>query len=157
MAAVYAFAADRLETMKARGHGADPPQVKLLKYDYMNTEEIELRVAKARQLHADGCNCCQSVVLAFADLLPVDEPTAAKMAAPFGRGISGLRETCGCVTGMAMVCGLMEQSMIVKGLGNRFREENGDLNCMRLLQLQGRDHSCNDLVACAARLLGETL
>ena len=58
---------------------------------------------------------------------------------------------------MAMVCGLCNQTMMVKGLGNRFREENGDLNCFRLLQQQGRDHSCNDLVACAARLLGENL
>ena len=30
MAAVYAFAADRLGTMKARGHGANLPYVKLL-------------------------------------------------------------------------------------------------------------------------------
>ena len=52
---------------------------------------------------------------------------------------------------------LCDQGMMVKGLGNRFREENGDLNCYKLLQLQGKDHSCNDLVACAARLLGETL
>ena len=113
----------------------------------MDTKEIENRVMKARQLHEQGCNCCQSVVLAYSDLLPIDEQSAAMMASGFGRGISGLRETCGCVTGMAMVCGLCNQTMMVKGLGNRFREENGDLNCFRLLQQQGRDHSCNDLVA----------
>lgn len=123
----------------------------------MDNNEIDKRVAKARQLHEQGCNCCQSVVLAFADRLPIDEPTAAMMASTFGRGISGLRETCGCVTGMAMVCGLCNQGMMTKGLGTRFREENGDLNCFKLLQSQGRDHSCNDLVACAARLLAETL
>ena len=95
----------------------------------MDTKEIEKRVAAARELHNRGMNCCQSVVMAYADMLPVDNDTAMKMCAPFGRGISGLRETCGCVTGMALV----------------------------LLQMQGKDHSCNDLVACAARLLGETL
>lgn len=123
----------------------------------METKEIENRVTAARELHNRGLNCCQSVVMAFADKLPMDEETAMKMCAPFGRGISGLRETCGCVTGMAMVCGLCGQTMMVKGLGNRFREENGDLNCYKLLQMQGKDHSCNDLVACAARLIGETL
>lgn len=123
----------------------------------MDKVEIEQRVGRARQLHEQGCNCCQSVVLAYADLLPVDEQAAAQMASAFGRGISGLKETCGCVTGMALVCGLLDQTMMVKGLGNRFREENGDLNCFSLLQKQGREHSCNDLVACAARLLGETL
>ena len=123
----------------------------------MDTKEIEKRVAAARELHNRGMNCCQSVVMAYADMLPVDNDTAMKMCAPFGRGISGLRETCGCVTGIALVCGLCDQGMMVKGLGNRFREENGDLNCYKLLQMQGKDHSCNDLVACAARLLGETL
>ena len=123
----------------------------------MDTKEIEKRVATARELHNRGLNCCQSVVMAYADKLPVDKETAMKMCAPFGRGMSGLRETCGCVTGMALVCGLCDQGMMVKGLGNRFREENGDLNCFKLLQMQGKDHSCNDLVACAARLLGETL
>jgi len=123
----------------------------------MDKVEIERRVGRARQLHEQGCNCCQSVVLAYADLLPVDEQAAVQMASAFGRGISGLKETCGCVTGMALVCGLLGQTMMVKGLGNRFREENGDLNCFSLLQKQGREHSCNDLVACAARLLGETL
>ena len=123
----------------------------------MDTKEIEARVEAARELHEKGLNCCQSVVMAYADKLPIDNESAMKMASAFGRGISGLRETCGCVTGMAMVCGLCGQGMMVKGLGNRFKEENGDLNCYRLLQLQGKDHSCNDLVACAARLLGETL
>ena len=113
----------------------------------MDNKEIELREAKARQLHQQGCNCCQSVVLAFADLLPVDSQTAAMMASPFGRGMSG----------MALVCGLCNQTAQFKGLANRFREENGDLNCARLLQLQGRDHSCNDLVASAARLLADIL
>ena len=123
----------------------------------MDTKEIESRVAKARALHDKGMNCCQAVVMAYADKLPVDNDTTMKMASAMGRGMSGLRETCGCVTAMALVCGLCDQTMMVKGLGNRFREENGDLNCYKLLQLQGKDHSCNDLVACAARLLGETL
>ena len=119
--------------------------------------EIEQRVKKARELHEKGCNCCQAVVMAYADMLPMDEQTAMNMAAPFGRGISGLRETCGCVTGMALVCGLTGQKMMVKGLGERFRQENGELNCAKLLMAQGKDHSCNDLVACAAKLLGEAL
>jgi len=123
----------------------------------MDTKEIESRVIKARQFHEQGCNCCQAVVAAFQDKLPVDPQTAMNMAAAFGRGMMGTRQTCGCVSAMAMVCGLTGNTMMFKGLANRFREENGELNCPALLQLQGRDHSCNDLVACAARLLAETL
>lgn len=119
--------------------------------------EIEQRVKKARELHEKGCNCCQAVVMAYADMLPIEERAAMDIAAPFGRGISGLKETCGCVSGMAMVCGLTGQKMMVKGLGERFRQENGELNCLKLLQQQSKEHSCNDLVACAAKLLGEAL
>lgn len=123
----------------------------------MEQNEIEMRVARARELHEKGCNCCQAVVMAFADKLPIEEAAATKLAAPFGRGISGLRETCGCVSGMAMVCGLTDNTMMVKGLANQFKTEQGSLNCAQLLQTQGTGHSCNDLVACAARLLAETL
>ena len=63
----------------------------------------EERSEKARALHKQGCNCCQSVVMAYADRLPIDEQQAMDVAAPFGRGISGCREVCGCVSGMAMV------------------------------------------------------
>lgn len=119
--------------------------------------EIDMRVAKARELHANGCNCCQAVVMAYADKLGIDPQAAMQMAQPFGRGLSGLKQTCGCVNGMAMVCGLTDNTMMVKGLANKFQEEHGDLNCFKLLQTQGPNHSCNDLVACAAKLLGETI
>lgn len=123
----------------------------------MEQNEVEMRVARARELHEKGCNCCQAVVLAFADKLPVDEAAASKMAAPFGRGLSGMRETCGCVSGMAMVCGLTDNAMMVKGLASQFKAEQDSLNCAQLLQNQGSGHSCNDLVACASRLLAEML
>jgi len=123
----------------------------------MTPNEINTREAKARQLHEQGYNCCQSVVLAFADLLPIAPEAAAQMSSTFGRGMSGMQQTCGCVSAMAMVCGLCGQSAQFKGLAVRFREENGELNCPALLRLQGRGHSCNDLVACAARLLAESL
>ena len=123
----------------------------------MQPNEITARENRARQLHQQGFNCCQSVVMAFADLLPIPAEQAFNMAAPFGRGLSGLKQTCGCVNGMALVCGLCGQSQASRTLGQRFQEENGELNCFRLLQMQGQGHSCNDLVACAARLLAETL
>lgn len=123
----------------------------------MQPNEITARETRARQLHQQGYNCCQSVVMAFADLLPIPAEQALAMAAPFGRGLSGLKQTCGCVNGMAMVCGLCGQTQAVRPLGQRFQEEHGELNCFRLLQQQGQGHSCNDLVASAARLLAEVL
>ena len=116
---------------------------------------MENRSEKARVLHKSGCNCCQAVVLAYADKLPIDAASASNMAAPFGRGLSGLREVCGCVSGMAMVAGLCGKASSVKMMAEKFREENGDINCGRLLQSGKRP--CNDLVACATKILEENI
>ena len=115
----------------------------------------EERIAKARELHKKGCNCCQSVVLAYADKLPIDVESAAKMSQPFGRGLSGLREVCGCVSGMAMVCGLTDHGDQVKPLAEKFRQSNGDIVCGRLLQMGKKP--CHEMVAEAAGMLADVL
>ena len=99
----------------------------------------------------EGYNCCQAVVLAFKDLLPIDEKTLLEMSSSFGGGISRLRETCGAVSGMAIVLGLLYgysdpksqekktnhyarvQEVILK-----FEEKNHSLVCRELLKLQDR-------------------
>lgn len=109
----------------------------------------------ARQLHRTGCNCCQAVVMAYADRLPIDKENAMKVAAPFGRGLAGCREVCGCVSGMAMVCGLTGHNDDVRPLIERFRESNGDIVCGRLLQMGKKP--CPEMVAEAAGLLAEVI
>lgn len=94
-------------------------------------------------------------MLAYVDKLGMDVDTAKRMASTFGRGISGLREVCGCVSGMAMVCGLTENGEFTKGLAEKFRASNGDLNCGKLLQMGKKP--CNELVAEAAGLLQEVV
>ena len=101
----------------------------------MNKEE---RMNSARALHKQGYNCCQSVVMAFADKLPIDKEAALNVAAPFGRGLAGTREVCGCVSGI-----------------ERFREDNGDIVCARLLAAGKRP--CPDMVAYAAGLLADII
>ena len=115
----------------------------------------EERMEKARALHKQGCNCCQSVVMAYADRLPIDEQQAMDVAAPFGRGISGCREVCGCVSGMAMVCGLTGHTADVRPLIEKFRAEEGDIVCGRLLQMGKKP--CPEMVADAAGMLAEIL
>ncbi|MBR1799773.1 MAG: C_GCAxxG_C_C family protein [Bacteroidales bacterium] len=111
----------------------------------------EQRIEQARNHHHAGCNCCQAVVLAYSDILPIDSQTAQKVSAPFGRGIAGCREVCGCVSGMAMVCGLTDKTENVRPLIETFRADNGDIVCSRLLQMGKKP--CNELVAYAAGLL----
>ena len=115
----------------------------------------EERKEKARALHKQGCNCCQAVVMAYADKLPIKPEDAMNVAAPFGRGLSGCREVCGCVSGMAMVCGLTGHTADTRTLIERFREVEGDIVCGRLLQAGKRP--CNEMVADAAGLLSDIL
>lgn len=111
----------------------------------------EERIDRAKSLHKQGCNCCQSVVMAYADRLPIEAEHAMNMAAPFGRGLAGTREVCGCVSGMAMVCGLTGHVADTRTLIEQFRSENGDIVCGRLLQMGKKP--CNELVGYAAGLL----
>ena len=115
----------------------------------------EERMERARTLHTSGCNCCQSVVMAYADKLPIEPENAMNVAAPFGRGIAGTREVCGCVSGMAMVCGLTGHTESVRQLIEQFRADNGDIVCARLLQAGKKP--CPEMVAYAAGLLHETV
>ena len=115
----------------------------------------EERMEKARGLHKQGCNCCQAVVMAYADRLPIDGQNAMDVAAPFGRGLAGTREVCGCVSGMAMVCGLTGHTADVRPLIEKFRTEEGDIVCGRLLA-QGKK-PCGEMVADAAGLLVDVI
>lgn len=110
---------------------------------------------QVRQLHWSGCNCCQAVVMAYADKLHIAAEHAMNVAAPFGRGLAGTREVCGCVSGMAMVCGLTGHTADVRPLIEKFRAEEGDIVCGRLLQMGKKP--CPEMVADAAGLLAETI
>ncbi len=98
-----------------------------------------------------GYNCSQSIILAFADLLPVDESFAMKMASSFGGGMGRLREVCGSVSGMFMVTGFLygydgpETGQIkadhyarIQELAHRFEEAHGTIVCREMLGLSVR-------------------
>lgn len=110
---------------------------------------IMTRREKAEGLFIQGYNCAQSVALAFSDQLPMDEETLAKLSCSFGGGMGRLREVCGAVTGMFLVCGLLygygspETGEIkaahysrIQDLAHRFQEEHrGTYLCRELLGL----------------------
>lgn len=131
-----------------------------------------------------GYNCSQSVVLAFKDLISnADE--LVKISAPFGGGISRMRETCGAVSGMVLVIGSLfgystpetgekKQELYAKTqeLLRIFEEKYGSLTCRELLKLTSkhddptpakRDENfyktrpCMELIGGAAEILEEYL
>ena len=93
--------------------------------------------------------------MAYSDRLPIDKEAAMNVAAPFGRGLAGTREVCGCVSGMAMVCGLTGHTADVRPLIEKFRTEQGDIVCGRLLAAGKKP--CNEMVADAAGYLADIL
>lgn len=106
------------------------------------------RPERAEQLFRDGYNCAQAVFGAYADLFGFDEETAMRIASSFGGGIGRLREVCGAVSGMMLVCGMKrgcavnddpaakkEHYALVQKLAAEFREQNGAIVCRELLAL----------------------
>jgi C_GCAxxG_C_C family probable redox protein len=136
-------------------------------------------VQLAADRFAQGFNCAQSVLSAFAAQSGLSEETALRMAAPFGGGIARQGQVCGALTGALLVLGLRrgqvnpqnndETYRIAQEFMQTFRERNGAILCRDLL---GRDLStpeglpaarqenitarmCPALVRSAAGLLAE--
>ena len=98
-----------------------------------------------------GYNCSQALVLAFSDLLSMDEATLLKLSSSFGGGMGRLREVCGSVSGMFLVAGLLygydgpetgavkaEHYARIQELARRFEEQHGSIVCRQLLGLNIR-------------------
>ena len=154
-----------------------------------NTEKngsvcLKSRGELARELFREGYNCSQAVTLAFADELEargISREMAAGLVSSFGGGLGRLREVCGCVSGMALVCGALEgytdpkaatekqdHYKRIQKLVTAFKDENGSYICRELLagintdtnpMPEARTESyykkrpCAELAACAADIL----
>lgn len=103
---------------------------------------------KAESLFLAGHNCAQAVFLAFDEEIGLPPETMRRLSAGLGGGVGGLRETCGVVTGMAQVLGMLEGSANptdqaakkalyarVQKVGQAFEEQCGSLSCRELLKL----------------------
>ncbi len=105
------------------------------------------RITKAEELFKSGYNCSQSVIGAFCDDLGLDFDTTMKLSEGFGGGIGRMRLTCGAVSGMVMVAGMMLSRGAKDGdtradvygkvqeLAKIFTEQNGTIVCAELLGL----------------------
>ena len=101
----------------------------------------------AKQLFYEGYACSQAIVMAFSDLVDVDQEQLKKLSLPFGGGIGRLRLTCGAFSGMIMVASLLFSNYedveenkiktyeIVQELAKRFEEVHTTLSCEKILEL----------------------
>ena len=143
------------------------------------------RQADGEKYFKMGYNCAQSVVLAFKDILGIDEKTAVTLVSGFGGGFGRMREVCGAVSGMTAVLSAlegycdpgndtakMELYKKVQALMKEFKEINGSYICHELLSLSEgasspvpekrtdayyKKRPCAELVGCACSLLQKHL
>ncbi len=110
------------------------------------------RAEQAADYFLEGYNCSQSVFLAFADRYGLDRETALRLSCTFGGGMGRMRQVCGAVSGMALVCGLetgntdpkdrqkkTENYGQMRKLAEAFREKHGSIVCGELLALSARE------------------
>lgn len=97
----------------------------------------------------EGCNCAQSVLMAYADVLGLTEEQAAMVAVGHGGGMGRLRLHCGAFSAAVMLAGAIEgpdgaskahrpQTYArVQEIYRRFVETNGTVSCAELLGRAG--------------------
>lgn len=116
--------------------------------------------AALRSDTATHYNCAQSVLIPFAKKAGLTEEQANALTANFG---SGMRcgSVCGAVTGALMALGALGYGEAEsRALMQSFRDQLGDLNCSRLLEigmengLDKKEH-CDSMVLTAVELVDE--
>lgn len=103
---------------------------------------LEERLAKARELRAQGYNCSQCVYMVFDDIHGFDPKTSARISAALGGGVGGQHQICGTVSAMSLVVGVAKYEepgkkaalyKDVKEVCADFSERNGSIVCAELL------------------------
>ncbi len=108
------------------------------------------RADVAVEYFKQGCACSQSVLIAFAPLLELDEPQAVRMSAGFAGGMR-LASVCGAVTGAIMVLGLaLGTEECVTREGRAGIAASIDEFVVQFLQRHGA-LTCPDILGCDIR------
>lgn len=111
----------------------------------------EERRERAMSFFRQGYNCCQSVVLTFADVLSeqVTAELLATIGSGFGGGMARMREVCGSFSGVVIMSGFISSATdpanqdgrranyaLVQQFAEEFKKRNGgSIVCRELLGL----------------------
>lgn len=135
--------------------------------------EVNERKQLALKLHAEGCNCAQSVACALCDTVQADRDYLFRSLEGFGAGMGIFSETCGAISGGVALIGCRNSAgyeikkskgatyKIVRRFVEEFRSMNGSTLCSELKGIQTKKplRSCDGCIedACeiAYRLLKE--
>ncbi|MDD6253903.1 MAG: C-GCAxxG-C-C family protein [Candidatus Cryptobacteroides sp.] len=119
----------------------------------------EERRDRAESYFNQGYNCCQSILLAFADILEDNCLATRDMliaaGSGFGGGMGRMREVCGAFSGLVAISGFISPAMnpknmeertgnytLVQDFAGQFKEANGgSIICRELLGLARKPSS----------------
>ena len=129
----------------------------------MNEMTLDERMDYAAQRKKE-MNCCQAVLVAFADKLGKGEDDLLRLGSGFGSGMATMEGTCGALVGAIMVSSLLsaegEARSNSRAIMSRFKELCGGATICR--DLKGIETgkmlcSCEDCVRNAVLATGEAL
>ena len=129
----------------------------------MNEMTLDERMGYAAQRKKE-MNCCQAVLVAFADKLGKSEDDLLRLGSGFGSGMATMEGTCGALVGAIMVSSLLspdgEARNNSRAIMSRFKELCGGATICR--DLKGIETgkvlcSCEDCVRNAVLSAGEAL
>ena len=129
----------------------------------MNEMTLDERMGYAAQ-RTKEMNCCQAVLVAFADKLGKGEDDLLRLGSGFGSGMATMEGTCGALVGAIIVSSLLspdgEARNNSRAIMSRFKELCGGATICR--DLKGIETgkmlcSCEDCVRNAVLSAGEAL
>lgn len=130
---------------------------------------MEKLLQKAAELHGQGYNCAQAVMLPFCEVLGVDETLFKRAAEGFGAGMGNRLQACGALSGAVMVAGLACADVkdpaskkstyeVCSRISEQFVAECGSSVCAEIKGIDGKPLcSCEACIACGVRLAAEVL
>ena len=125
----------------------------------------------ALELHKQKFNCAQSVACAFCNVMGYDPQTVFKMSEAFGFGM-GSMGTCGAVSGMAIVIGMMKSDgdldnpktknkcyNLMREATAKFEQKNKSIICKDIKGVETGEvlRSCDGCIEDAVAILDELL
>lgn len=128
---------------------------------------LDERKARAAQLHKQGYNCAQSVILAFPEIAREEsKPLITALTCGFGGGVCASGEICGVASALAVAAGLRlwkepadKKDVYARGraLINKFEQHNGYIRCRDLKKAANPPRPCPDLISDGVAILAEYL
>ena len=103
---------------------------------------------QAVDYYLNGYSCAQAMLLAFSDETGLSKDLSLRISSSFGGVMGRLREVCGAVTGMFLICGILygytditdpslkaDHYARVQSLGLEFKNRYSTFICRELLDL----------------------